>query len=194
MWTITWKKLTLLICGFGKNFVQLVSNFCPLSNLHGRFTIDNMETNTIERYKKIKKKLKVVQVFGVFALSLFREVNDRQILPIEYWRSIVHKWYVNRIEKHLLIFLTTNVIYTQWNTDINMEGINSSFVQDCVNHCEVSQKRKIWDEVVTVLFENLSATLDVLCTQHIVLRMSYVRNENRDLLSLSLKWKQRTSS
>ena len=31
-------------------------------------------------------------------------------------------------------------------------------------------KKKIWDEVVTVPLEDLSATLDALCTKHIVLR------------------------
>ena len=117
-------------------------SFCPLSNLHGRSTISNVETHTMERWKKIQEKLKVVEIFGVFTLCPLRDTKDRQIPPIEYWRSIVHKGHVDKSGIHLSISLTTNRIRTQWSTDINVGGINSSFIQDCVNSCEVCQKNK----------------------------------------------------
>ena len=39
--------------------------------------MNNMKIHTIERWKKIQGKLRVVQVFGVFALFPFRYTNDR---------------------------------------------------------------------------------------------------------------------
>jgi hypothetical protein len=147
--------------------------FCLLSNLHEHSSINNMKTHTIERWKKIQGKLKVVQVFGVYALCPLRDTKDRQIPPIEYWRSMVHKGHVDKNGKHLSISSTTNGIRTQWSTDINVGGINSSFIQDCVNSCEVCQEKKMWDEVVTVPLEDLNASFDELCTKHIVLRRRY---------------------
>ncbi len=87
----TLQSITLMIdCirgGYFPSFHQIYETnpfFCPLSNLHGRFTINNMEAHTIERWKKIQGKLKVVEVFSVFALSPLKDTNDRQISPIEY--------------------------------------------------------------------------------------------------------------
>ena len=69
--------------------------------------------------------------------------------------------------------MTINVIRTQWSTDINVGGINSSFIQDCVNYCEVYQEIKIWDKILTVLLDNLSATIDALYTKHSVPRRGH---------------------
>ena len=148
-------------------------SFCPLSNLHGRSTNNNMEIHTIERWKKIQGKLKVIQVFCNFVLYHLRYTKNRQIPPIEYWRSIVHNGHVDKNGKHLSISSTTNGIRTQWSTDINVGGMNSLFIQDCVNSCEVCQEKEIWDKVVTVPLEDLNASLDALCTKHIVLRKRY---------------------
>ena len=72
-----------------------------------------METHIIKRWKKIQGKLKVIQVFGVFASCLVRDTKDRQISPIEYWRSIIQKKYVDKNGKYLSISLTTNEIRIQ---------------------------------------------------------------------------------
>jgi hypothetical protein len=87
----TVESITLMIdCvrgGYFPSFHQIHETnplFCPLSNLHGRSTSKNMETHTIERWKKIQRKLKVVEVCGVFALSPLNDTKDRQIPPIEY--------------------------------------------------------------------------------------------------------------
>lgn len=92
---------------------------------------------------------------------------------IEYLRSIVYNAHIVKNGKHFAMTVTKNVICTQWSTDINVEGMNYSFIEDCVNSCEVCKKTKIWKKVVIILLENLSATLDSLCTKHIVLRRRY---------------------
>ena len=58
--------------------------FLKDSNLHGCFTINNKESYTIERWNKIKGKLKVLQIFGVFASFHLKDTNKRQIPPLEY--------------------------------------------------------------------------------------------------------------
>ena len=94
--------------GYFLSFHQIYETnyfFCPLSNLHERSIINNMEIHTIERWKKIQRKSKVIQIFRVFALSHLKDTNDRQILLIKYWCSIMHKEYVIKNGKHLSISL-----------------------------------------------------------------------------------------
>ncbi|KAG0571689.1 hypothetical protein KC19_VG034400, partial [Ceratodon purpureus] len=146
------------------------SLFCPLSNLHRPSTQKNVESLTIERWQKIQGKLKVVQLSSGFVLSPLNDTKGRQIPPIESWPSIVHGGHIDKNEKHLSLSMTLNAIRTQWSTDIYVGGIQSSFIQHCMNSCEVCQEKKLWDEVVKVPLENLSATLDALCTKYIVLR------------------------
>lgn len=56
--------------------------FYFLWNLHGRSTINNKVIHTIEKWKTIHRKLKVVQVYGVFALSLLRDKKiDKSYQP-----------------------------------------------------------------------------------------------------------------
>lgn len=39
-----------------------------------------------------------------------------------------------------------------------------------MNSCEECQEKKIWDELVCVPLEDLSSTLDAICTKHVVLK------------------------
>lgn len=51
-----------------------------------------------------------------------------------------------------------------------MGGIQTAFIQNCMNSSDVCQENKMWYEVVKVPLEDLSATIDALCTKYIVLR------------------------
>ncbi|KAG0572651.1 hypothetical protein KC19_VG113700 [Ceratodon purpureus] len=146
------------------------SLFCPLSNLHRPFTQKNVKSLTIERWQKLQGRLKVVELSSGFVLSPLNDTKGRQIPPIESWPSIVHRGHIDKNGKHLSFSMTLNAIRTQWSTDIYVGEIQSSFIQHCMNSCEVCQEKKLWDEVVKVPLENLSATLDALCTKYIVLR------------------------
>jgi hypothetical protein len=146
------------------------SFFCPLSNLHRPSTQKNVESLTIERWQKLQERLKVVELLSGFVLSPLNDTKGRQIPPIEYWRSIVHGGHIDKNGKHLSISMTTNAIRSQWSTDSYVGGIQTSFIQNCMNSCDVCQEKKMWDEVVKVPLENLSATIDALCTKYIVLR------------------------
>lgn len=149
--------------------------FCPLSKDHGRLIETKFEAFSIERWKKLKMKLKVVEVLDGFALSPSYDEKNRQIPPIEYWHSIVHRGHVDENGKHRSFSLTKDTIRTQWSTDLKVGGIHASFIQNCINSCEVCQEKKIWDEVVIVPLEDLSVTLDSICTKHIVLRRRFKR-------------------
>lgn len=151
---------------------EVNSLFCPLSNLHRLFTQKNVESLTIERWQKLQGRLKVVELLSEFVLSPLNDTKDRQIPPIKSWRSIVHGVHIDKNGKHLSFSMTTNVICTQWSTDSYVGGIQTSFIQNCMNSCDVCQENKLWNEVVKISLEYLSASIDALCTKYLVLKRS----------------------
>lgn len=145
-------------------------NFIPLLSIHGRSTSANIPFYTTERWKKLQGKLKVIETSDGMALSPIGDANDRMIPPIEYWYSIVEKAHVDIGGKHLLVTPTINAIRAHWSTDIHVGGIHTSFIQSCLQSCQKCQGSKWWDQILTIPHEDLVATLDALCLQHIVLR------------------------
>lgn len=151
------------ISSWGKFFLL------SLQNLHKPSTQKNVEYLTIERWQKLQGKLKVIELLSGFVLSPLNDTKGRQIPLIKSWCSIVDGVDIDKNEKHLSFIMTTNVIFTQWSTNSYVRGIQTSFIQNCMNSCDVWQENKMCDEVVKVSLEDLSATIDVLCTKYIIL-------------------------
>jgi hypothetical protein len=159
--------------GYFPTYIQIQeadSNFVPLLSIHGRSTSTNIPFHTIERWKKIQVKVKVVETSEGMALSPITDAKGRIIPPIESWYSIVEHAHVDIGGKHVLLTPTINAIRTQWSTDIHVGGIHTSFIQNCLQFCQKCQGSKWWDQILTIPHEDLNTTLDALCLQHIVLR------------------------
>ena len=143
-------------------FHEVDSSFVPLPIIHGRSTKNKDEYHTIERWKTLQKKLKVVEGVEGFGLSPLNDSKGRKISPKELWRAIVLNGHIDNNGKHLLQTLTLNAIRDQWSTDIYVGGIPVAYIRNCVSSCESCKKHSIWDETHNILLELLDETLDSL--------------------------------
>jgi hypothetical protein len=150
-------------------------SFVPLPTIYGRSTKSKEEYHTIERWKALQKKLKVVEGIEGFGLSPLNDSKGRKIPPKELWRTIVLNGHIDNNRKHLSQTLTLYAIRDQWSTDIYVGGIPAVYIRDCISSCEGCKKHNIWDETHNVSLEFLDESLDSLCKEHRVLRRRYKR-------------------
>ena len=144
------------------------AEFIPLLTDHGRPTTAKIQFHTIDRWKELQGKLKVVQSCDGMAISPVNDAQNRVIPPLELWHSIVQKAHIHTSGKHLLVTPTKIAIRSQWSTDVWVGGIPKSFIENCLQSCQLCQGLKWWNEIVTIPQEDLNATLDALCVKHIV--------------------------
>lgn len=156
-------------------FHEADSSFVPLPIIHGRSTKNKDEFHTIERWKALQKKMKVVEGVESFGLSPLNDSKGRKIPPKKLWRAIVLNGHIDNNGKHLSQTLTLNAIRDQWSTDIYVGGISAAYIRNCVSYCEGCKKHSIWDEIHNVSLELPDETLDSLCREHRVLRRRYQR-------------------
>jgi hypothetical protein len=144
-------------------------SFRPLAKLHGRSIDANDAFHTTKRWEKLQEKLKLVECIDGIALSPMSDTKDRLIPPIEHWCSIVQNSHVDGGGKHLSPTSTFSALREKWSTDSKVGGILASFVESCLQSCQICKHAKFWDEVHQVPLEHLHVTLDAICTKHIVL-------------------------